>query len=706
MPDSIDRRSMRLGTRSCAECRRRKIRCIFPAAQLPCQQCALRGIPCTAQQSIVQNVEPLERLSSLDNERLGQRLAEIEISVRDIWSRLSLTSASSSLTGPLSKAPAINSSHEDYVAVQQGPTLDSRNATQPANPDEADTADNRIGFQDAPLVTLLVEGNLMDQLQPENPESSDTEQQIISDVVHLPQGLMLQDEDLVTLLAATEQFWPIWPPWQYGTLPPTMRTLQTGGVMFAACFLSHMARSSSQCIAAKALLWLSLCVQQAPMTLQLTRCILSQEALLASYMRTAENLLTSASGEGETLHGIEARLIQQKLYMNMGRPRQAWLSLRRAADEAMLLQLHRSPEQSNGGGGGGGRHREVAIWTEIWHLETNFALILGLPSTIPVLTSSMSYESPLHMLQHRLGGLAASVVARNQSAQPSYSATVQIGHELEQCHALMPDTWWDALPQLDQLFAQVFARQATKVQYFLIVKLLHLPFMLSANVWHEYSRTSAAAASRGLIAAYLGLRSCGKGQFTVCESLEFQAFSAGVTLLIRLFSHASQRVGNEDVNVRDDWALIEALTTALRRTANLMRCRVASQAAEVLGLLTQAAQCTYTGPDRYKVVLPYFGKITIAQSRRQNMTDPKAWGDYCQQQHQQQLSAPPSSSIVSISANLSNFGHIPGSHNGELGGDWTSIADVDMNFDWMQTFTFESDIVNNDNNESNIEDLL
>ncbi|KAK3670261.1 hypothetical protein LTR78_009815 [Recurvomyces mirabilis] len=572
-------------------------------------------------------------------------------------------------------------------------------------------ADNRTGFQDAPLLALIAEGNLTERLQPESPESSDTEQQSIGDVVHLPQGLMLQDEDLVTLLAATEQFWPIWPPWQYGTLPPTMRTLQTGGVIFAACFLSQMARSSSHCIAAKALLWLSLCVQQAPMTLQLTRCLLLQEALLASYMRTAESLLASASGKGETLHGIEARLIQQKLYMNMGRPRRAWLSLRRAADEAMLLRLHRSPEQINGGGGGGERHREVAIWTEIWHLETNFALILGLPNTVPGFTSSTSYESPLCMFQHRLGGLAASVVARNQSAQPSYFATVELGHELEQCRGLMPDIWWNELPQLDQSFVQVFARQATKIQYFLIVKLLHLPFMLSANDGHKYSRTSAAAASRGLIAAYLGLRSCDEGQFTVCESLEFQAFSAGVTLLIRLISNASLRAGSEDVNVRDDWALIEALTTALRRTANLMRCRVASQAAEVLGLLTQAAQCTYTGPDRYNVVLPYFGKITITRSRSQSMTHPNGRGEYYQQQQQQQPPQPPpppppSSSIVSISANLSNFGHFPGSPEGELGGDWTSMAGIDMNFDWMQTFTFESDNIDNDNNDSNINDLL
>ncbi|KAJ4344160.1 hypothetical protein N0V85_009814, partial [Neurospora sp. IMI 360204] len=334
------------------------------------------------------------------------------------------------------------------------------------------------------------------------------------------------DDDLLTVLAATEPYWSIWPPWQYGALPPAMRTLQTGGVEFAARFLSHMARSSSPRIAAKALLWLSLCIQQAPKTLQLSRCELSQEALLASYMQTADSLLTSAAGTGETLHGIEARLIEQKLYMNMGWPRQAWLSVRRAADGALLLRLHRAPDQKGGGGGGG---REAAIWTEIWHLETNFALILGLPSTIPIpiLTpspgpppqrehdngSSSGCDSPLRTLQHRMCSLAASIVARNQSPQPSYLATVQIGHELDGCRALMPDSWWHEPLRPDQPFAQLYAQQATKMQYFLIAKLLHLPFMLSADARYEYSRASAVAASRGLIAAYLGLRNCGRGLF-------------------------------------------------------------------------------------------------------------------------------------------------------------------------------------------------
>lgn len=689
MLDSVYPKPMRLGTRSCAECRRRKVRCVFTAAHPPCQQCGLRGIPCTAQQPAGQNVGSSGALSSLGEERLKQRLADIEINVRDLWASLSLTGASSSFTGLLPGAPSTAPSVEDHVGVELDSMLDVQNATYTAMPNESDMADDNLGFRDAPLLTLVKAASMTEELQFASSEPSANGNKA-SHAVPLPKFPMLQDDDLLTLLAATEQYWPIWPPWQYGDLPPTMRTLQTGGIEFAARFLSHMARSSSPCIAAKALLWLSLCIQQAPKTLQLSQCELSQEVLLASYMQTADSLLTSAASTGETLHGIEARLIQQKLYMDMGWPRHAWLSVRRAADGALLLRLHRAPDQKGGGG------REAAIWTKIWHLETSLALILGLPSTIHSPgpppqrdhdDSSGGCDSPLSTLQHRMSSLAASVVARNQSPQPSYLATVQIGHELDKCRALMPDGWWHEPPRPDQPFAQLYAQQVTKVQYFLIAKLLHLPFMLSADVGYEYSRASAVAASRGLIAAYLGLRSCARGLFVVCESLEFQAFSAGITLLIRLLSPASGKRPGDDDDSGEDWPLIEALTTGLWRTASLMRCDVASQAAEVLSLLTQAARGAYTGPDRYDVVLPYFGKITIALSRGQKTANLEGGDECCQQQ--QQPASPPFGT-VEFSANPFDLVPFSGSLEGELGADWSSMGDVDIGFDWTQTFTFDN----------------
>ena len=72
-----DRRSakkMRKGTRSCFECRRRKIRCIFSADNASvCSECFARGSKCMGQEAAEVDV------SSLDNRKnLRERVAKLE----------------------------------------------------------------------------------------------------------------------------------------------------------------------------------------------------------------------------------------------------------------------------------------------------------------------------------------------------------------------------------------------------------------------------------------------------------------------------------------------------------------------------------------------------------------------------------------------------------------------------------------------------
>ncbi|KAL7794407.1 hypothetical protein V8C37DRAFT_376546 [Trichoderma ceciliae] len=50
LSDQRPARRMRLGTKSCAECRRRKVRCVFPPNSSVCHGCSLHQTPCRAQQ--------------------------------------------------------------------------------------------------------------------------------------------------------------------------------------------------------------------------------------------------------------------------------------------------------------------------------------------------------------------------------------------------------------------------------------------------------------------------------------------------------------------------------------------------------------------------------------------------------------------------------------------------------------------------------
>ncbi|PIG84223.1 C6 finger domain protein [Aspergillus arachidicola] len=78
-PSDIPRSSLRKGTKSCTECRRRKVRCIrIPREADTCQQCEDRGVVCTAQVS--------KRARSSQPSRLPSRLriAQLESQVAQL----------------------------------------------------------------------------------------------------------------------------------------------------------------------------------------------------------------------------------------------------------------------------------------------------------------------------------------------------------------------------------------------------------------------------------------------------------------------------------------------------------------------------------------------------------------------------------------------------------------------------------------------
>lgn len=72
-PNSRPRRAMRKGTRSCYECRKRKVRCIFGKNSSICEGCALRGKRCVEQSRELLQDQALE-----SKESLKERVAKLE----------------------------------------------------------------------------------------------------------------------------------------------------------------------------------------------------------------------------------------------------------------------------------------------------------------------------------------------------------------------------------------------------------------------------------------------------------------------------------------------------------------------------------------------------------------------------------------------------------------------------------------------------
>lgn len=79
---SLRRRKVRKGTRSCWECKRRKIRCMLASpGDATCIGCQHRRVPCVPQELPGDlSPSPVKK----DNQRLGQRIARVEILMKDL----------------------------------------------------------------------------------------------------------------------------------------------------------------------------------------------------------------------------------------------------------------------------------------------------------------------------------------------------------------------------------------------------------------------------------------------------------------------------------------------------------------------------------------------------------------------------------------------------------------------------------------------
>lgn len=94
---------------------------------------------------------------------------------------------------------------------------------------------------------------------------------------------------------------------------------------------------------ASALSWIVLSMQCLPLdfdekNLGLPLCI---DELMEHYTANIEQLVIYDDELSLSIEGIDTILVQAQLYANMGRPRNAWTTLRRGLSHALMLGLHR-----------------------------------------------------------------------------------------------------------------------------------------------------------------------------------------------------------------------------------------------------------------------------------------------------------------------------------------------------------------------------
>jgi hypothetical protein len=611
-----------------------------------------------------------------------RRLEDLECLVRRICSAVDLDVESSTLLD------FETSTTEALKRLQEDPTAKStsdENRSPRRGCSESDVLITSVSrtdhFEDAPLLNLFKEAML---LQEDDPQASrdqldlSAEPQIKTTIKAL-KALIPGIDSLTSILEVTEKFWPIWP------IAPTNTASSSGQqdpVVSARDFIHESMGSEKPALVAKAILWLALCIQQLPGDLKYQSDLpATPNTLLCSYLAGANTLLPVDNDSAGSIEVLECLLLQEKLYINMGRPRKAWLSVRRAVNLCLLLGLHHPKEATD--------ERHSALWLQVWQTERHLSLILGFPYAIPDAHISLTKEPVGHSVAARvmyhLGMIAGHLIDRNQSyRRVDYPVTEHTEQELERCREQIPMHFWSSTANPAMPLETIYTQEVVKFLYYNLCKMLHLPYMLKASVEKKFerNRTAALAAARGMIKCYQMLQNSTRSTLIVCDLMDFHVFSAAIVIVIGLLWPSSTRDSHQETSDRE---LIRDLMKSLKHLSRIMDCSVAGQAAQILEHLLSAHEGTYSGPEPYKTIIPYFGRVRISRIGRDasqtGLPTPST-------DRQDDAAQQPFANTVEISTDS----YIPFSHNpmtdnlseAELGIDWTSILDLDNQYDWNQ----------------------
>jgi hypothetical protein len=252
------------------------------------------------------------------------------------------------------------------------------------------------------------------------------------------------------------------------------------------------------------------------------------------------------------------------------------------------------------------------------------SLILGVPqgggSTFPF-DDTARWLSTEDIYTKNLCVIAGLILERNQAeVTHAFSATQEIDEKLDQLARQMPSSWWE-LPNASfkgktEQAAEHFDKVLAHLWHFELESLVHLPFMLRAATdrRYEYSRITCLSASRGLIKRWLYLQNCG---FTItCRLIEFQAFTACVTLLLAILQPSRSIKDPEQLQQEEaDRNLVnESIHTLEQLTTRYNGDIVIAQSIEVLRTL-QSLNLNDGGgkSSNLRLTIPHFGTISVTK---------------------------------------------------------------------------------------------
>ncbi|KAL7928264.1 hypothetical protein V8C35DRAFT_245373 [Trichoderma chlorosporum] len=663
-------RKVRKGTRSCWECRRRKMKCIFDSpADAACVGCQRRGAKCIDQQFPEQVSTTLER--SL---QIGDRVMKVEAQIEQLLKTISHNSTSdscsrcaraqetetsnSSIADPVLGSPIPAESQSTSEILKNEPHYEILNCeSSDGSPRPVSSKHRRIELEKHQALSQCLHGSL--------PTLGDLE------IIARARGDL--SARFFQMLTVPYDEIDRSDPQSLENLFEQPRTnahpVIIGLYMLRiATFLQHLHPNLHKNLEG---------LSEPP--LQMTRRLFNT---VLSLITTDENLVSS-------VEGLECLMMESLWYTNCGNLRKGLVAIRRAITIAQLMGFHRSRSSAQCKLWDSDRKVDPKfIWFRIISAERHLCLMLGLPQSTAdhdmASKEALENDTPMGRLERIHCVIASRILQRNQS-DPSphgFTLTKELDEELQKAATRLPRKWWlhshlaTALDEPEMLFWDM-RRLFNQLFHYYLLNQLHLPYMLCSSLnEHEshYSRFTCVNASREVLSRFITFRSSDRVAFW-CRTFDFLSLMAAITLLIahldehcrgsmphsRMQSQQSAKIENVLTHQRpSDRAIIEQVQESMEevsqqngdvlgiRSAALLRRLMLIEDEAASGQddnISARALVTGKGPvnafdkergDAVRVCIPYFGTIEIARGGNiskvmptaQNHTREHSVGDY------------------------------------------------------------------------------
>ncbi|KAL4792769.1 hypothetical protein BDV19DRAFT_368142 [Aspergillus venezuelensis] len=643
----LPRRALRKGTRSCAECKRRKTRCFYDRpTDASCVACQRRGMPCFGQQFVD---VPLMEMGG--EQTIVERLKRAEIILDTITKDISPTARNGNGVGNGQRnGEGRKSGSRSPLYKEAGMMQDGLQRSEGSSDDGSalgNHSDASGHIQCLPKLQVTEHG------------FAQFEYSDINNALHA--GLPSQDDASLLIGTGMAIVFVQGIVNHYGDNLQSTTTLATLPPV-----------SAHPVLLARKLFQLALCIQRLDPSLNggVLKLGKSLPDAMWSYFNLASNMVTCHEELLDSIEGVECLLYQSVYLINSGNLRRALVSLRRASTVAQFMGLHRGvpyerlkryDRTTNVSG--------AVAWARITYLEKFLSLLLGMPSATPramATSSSMATQgSSADWFERKQTEILERMVDRSQQRHyDDLAMTTAIDRELNQLASDMPAKWWAPM-DLSQsttskdVLVRIISAQLQIVHYNLLT-VLHLPYLLrdASNDRYVYSKTTCIYASREVLNRWIAFRSTVK-VVLCCRPVDFCAFTAALALLLAyLDSHSHkqdcammlthQRLG--------DRALIESALETMNELNALNNDELSKETAALTRrLLDLEAECakggqTYSSSsvDGYDdtndenvhhMQIPYFGTIKLESPSASILSSPppliqyqpSSYGSYVQE---------------------------------------------------------------------------